>query len=42
MLTVAPLMGPEAKAGKVDDVAKFLETGFASANREATTPPWMA
>jgi len=32
----------EAKAGKENDVAKFLETGLTLANQEATTPLWFA
>jgi quinol monooxygenase YgiN len=32
----------EAKAGKENEVAKFLETGLAMANQEATTPIWFA
>ena len=32
----------EAKAGKENDVAKFLEQGLAMANQEATTPVWFA
>jgi quinol monooxygenase YgiN len=32
----------EAKPGKEAAVAKFLETGLALANQEATTPIWFA
>ncbi len=32
----------EAKAGKENEVAKFLEAGLAMANQEATTPIWFA
>jgi quinol monooxygenase YgiN len=32
----------EAKAGKENDVVKFLETGLALANQEVTTPIWFA
>jgi quinol monooxygenase YgiN len=32
----------EAKSGKENDVAKFLETGLALANQETTTPIWFA
>jgi len=32
----------EAKAGKEEDVADFLETGLALANQESTTPIWFA
>jgi len=32
----------EAKAGKENDVAKFLEKGLALANQEVTTPLWFA
>jgi quinol monooxygenase YgiN len=42
MYTVALLARLEAKAGKENDVAKFLETGLALANQEATTPVWFA
>lgn len=38
MLRVALFVRLEAKAGKENDVAKFLETGLALANQEATTP----
>jgi quinol monooxygenase YgiN len=42
MLTVALFARLEAKAGKEKEVAKFLETGLAMANQEATTPIWFA
>jgi quinol monooxygenase YgiN len=42
MLKVALFARLEAKAGKEDDVAKFLETGLALANQEQTTPLWFA
>jgi quinol monooxygenase YgiN len=32
----------EAKPGKENQVAKFLETGLALANQEVTTPVWFA
>lgn len=42
MLRVALFVRLEAKAGKENDVAKFLDTGLALANQEATTPLWFA
>lgn len=42
MLKVALFARLEAKAGKENDVATFLETGLALANKEATTPLWFA
>jgi quinol monooxygenase YgiN len=42
MYTVALFARLEAKPGKEDEVAKFLETGLAVANQEATTPIWFA
>jgi quinol monooxygenase YgiN len=42
MYTVALFARLEAKAGKENDVAKFLETGLALANQEVTTPVWFA
>jgi quinol monooxygenase YgiN len=42
MYTVALLARLEAKVGRENDVAKFLETGLALANQEATTPVWFA
>src|SRR3982074_2833687 len=41
-VTVALFARLEAKAGKEKEVAKFLETGLALANQEATTPVWFA
>jgi quinol monooxygenase YgiN len=42
MYTVALFARLEAKVGKEKEVAKFLETGLALANREVTTPIWFA
>jgi quinol monooxygenase YgiN len=42
MLRVALFARLEAKAGKENEVAKFLETGLTLANQEATTPLWFA
>jgi quinol monooxygenase YgiN len=42
MYSVALFVRLEAKPGKEKDVAKFLETGLALANQEATTPIWFA
>lgn len=42
MLKVALFVRLEAKAGKEDEVVRFLETGLAMANQEATTPLWFA
>jgi quinol monooxygenase YgiN len=42
MLKVALFVRLEAKAGKENDVAKFLEIGLTMANQEATTPVWFA
>jgi len=42
MYKVALLARLEAKSGKENDVAKFLETGLALANQETTTPVWFA
>src|SRR5260370_34080152 len=42
MLKVALFVRLEAKAGKENDVVKFLETGLALANQEPTTPLWFA
>ncbi len=42
MVRVALFVRLEAKAGKENEVAKFLETGLALANQEATTPIWFA
>jgi|SRR5271154_2187173 len=42
MYTVALFARLEAKAGKENDVAKFLQAGLALANQEVTTPIWFA
>jgi quinol monooxygenase YgiN len=42
MYTLALFARLEAKAGKENEVAKFLETGLALANQETTTPIWFA
>jgi quinol monooxygenase YgiN len=42
MYKVALFVRLEAKAGKENEVAKFLETGLALANQEVTTPIWFA
>jgi quinol monooxygenase YgiN len=42
MLTLALFARLESKPGKEKEVAKFLETGLALANQEATTPLWFA
>lgn len=42
MYTVALLARLEAKPGKENEVAKFLQAGLAMANQEATTPIWFA
>jgi quinol monooxygenase YgiN len=42
MLKLALLVRLEAKPGKEEDVANFLEKGLELANREATTPLWFA
>jgi quinol monooxygenase YgiN len=42
MVRVALFARLEAKAGKENDVEKFLKTGLALANQEATTPIWLA
>jgi quinol monooxygenase YgiN len=42
MYTVALFARLEAKAGKENEVAKFLETGLSLANQETTTPIWFA
>ena len=42
MYTVALFARLEAKAGKENEVAKFLETGLGLANQEVTTPIWFA
>ena len=42
MYSVALFARLEAKSGRENEVAKFLETGLALANQEATTPVWFA
>jgi len=42
MVTVALFVRLEAKAGKENEVANFLETALALANQEVTTPIWFA
>jgi quinol monooxygenase YgiN len=42
MLTVGLFARLEAKAGKENELAAFLETGLALANQEVTTPVWFA
>ena len=42
MYKVALFARLEAKPGKENEVAKFLETGLSLANQEATTPLWFA
>jgi quinol monooxygenase YgiN len=42
MLKVALFVRLEAKAGKENEVAQFLEAGLAMANQETTTPLWFA
>ena len=42
MIKLALFAQLEAKYGKEAAVAKFLETGLALANQEATTPIWFA
>jgi quinol monooxygenase YgiN len=42
MLKVALFVRLEAKAGKENEVEKFLEAGLAMANQEETTPLWFA
>jgi quinol monooxygenase YgiN len=42
MLKLALFARLEAKPGKEEEVAKFLETGLALANQETTTPLWFA
>ncbi len=42
MVKVALFARLEAKAGKEDEVAKFLEAGLAMANQETTTLLWFA
>ncbi len=42
MVRVALLARLQAKPGKEAEVARFLESGLALANQEATTPIWFA
>jgi len=42
MPKVALFVRLEAKKGKENDVAKFLEKGLELANQEVTTPVWFA
>jgi quinol monooxygenase YgiN len=42
MVRVALLVRLHAKPGKEADVVRFLESGLALANQEATTPIWFA
>lgn len=42
MLRVALFARLEAKPGKENDLAAFLEQGLALANQEPTTPVWFA
>ena len=42
MYTVALFARLEAKPGREEAVAKFLETGLTLANQESTTPVWFA
>jgi quinol monooxygenase YgiN len=42
MLTVGLFARLEAKPGKEEEVAAFLEQGLQLANRETTTPLWFA
>jgi quinol monooxygenase YgiN len=42
MFTMALFARLEVKAGRENEVAKFLETGLALANQEVTTPVWFA
>jgi quinol monooxygenase YgiN len=42
MPTLALFARLEAKPGKANEVAKFLEQGLQLANQEATTPVWFA
>ena len=42
MLTLSLLVRLEAKPGKEEDVAAFLNQGLELANQEATTPLWFA
>jgi quinol monooxygenase YgiN len=42
MVRVALFVRLQAKPGKEADVARFLESGLALANQEASTPIWFA
>jgi quinol monooxygenase YgiN len=42
MLTVALFARLEAKPGKENEVAKFLQAGLSLADQEVTTPIWFA
>ena len=42
MLKLALFVRLEAKAGKENDLAAFLEKGLELANQEETTPLWLA
>jgi len=42
MVTVSLLVRLEAKPGKEEDVAAFLDQGLQLANQEPTTPVWFA
>jgi len=42
MVRVGLLVRLQAKPGKEADLARFLESGLALANQEATTPIWFA
>jgi quinol monooxygenase YgiN len=42
MLKVALFARLEAKSGKANELAAFLEAGLALANQEVTTPVWFA
>jgi len=42
MLSLGLFVRLEAKPGKEDDVAAFLEQGLQMANQETTTPLWFA
>lgn len=42
MLTLGLFVRLEAKAGKEEEVAAFLQQGLQLANQEATTPLWTA
>jgi quinol monooxygenase YgiN len=42
MLTIGLFARLEAKPGKEEEVAAFLEQGLQLANRETTTPLWFA